>query len=316
MAANVQFYNGNLKFAAVVQQFCLNFMSDTEKISSRKGKTGSIYSIIGVSLVLLIMGIMGSIFLILHQLGDSFKEEIRISAYLNTANKDTITQIQTYLKGQPFAKDVTYIDKAAAKKIWNEDSNEDWDNILDYNPLPESIDFYAKADYVNKDSLAGISQKLKTAFGDKLQEITYPQVLVNSMNEKSTKLGFVFLVVAVVLSVIVIVSIDNTIKLIMYSNRFLIKTMQMVGATRWFIAKPLDMRAIVNGIISAVISIAILLGLMKWSVSQFPQMRILINDKFSIVLFAGMVIIGVLISLLSTHRSVMKYLRTRLDDLY
>lgn len=116
MAANVQFYNGNLKFAAVVQQFCLNFMSDTEKISSRKGKTGSIYSIIGVSLVLLIMGIMGSVFLILHQLGDSFKEEIRISAYLNTANKDTITQIQTYLKGQPFAKDVTYIDKEAAKK--------------------------------------------------------------------------------------------------------------------------------------------------------------------------------------------------------
>jgi len=291
-------------------------MPDTEKISSKKGKTGSVYSIVGVSLVLLIMGIMGCVFLILHQLGNSFKEEIRISAYLNTSSKDTIQQIQQYVTAQPYAKDVQYIDKAAAKKIWNADNNEDWDNILDYNPLPESIDFYAKAEYVNKDSLTHIGQQLQQTFGDKLSDITYPQVLVNSMNEKSTKLGFVFLVVAVVLSVIVIVSIDNTIRLIMYSNRFLIKTMQMVGATRWFIAKPLDLRAIVNGIISAIISIAILVGLLKWAVSQFPQMGVLVDNKLMVVLFVGMVIIGVGISFFSTHRSVMKYLRTRLDNLY
>lgn len=291
-------------------------MPGTEKMVSKKGKTGSVYSIVGVSLVLLIMGIMGCVFLILHQLGNSFKEEIRISAYLNTSSKDTIQQIQQYVTAQPYAKDVKYIDKEAAKKIWNADNNEDWDNILDYNPLPESIDFYAKAAYVNKDSLANIGAQLKQAFGDKLSDITYPQVLVNSMNEKSTKLGFVFLVVAVVLSVIVIVSIDNTIRLIMYSNRFLIKTMQMVGATRWFIAKPLDLRAIVNGIISAIISIAILVGLLKWAVSQFPQMGVLVDNKLMVVLFVGMVIIGVGISFFSTHRSVMKYLRTRLDDLY
>lgn len=291
-------------------------MPDTGKVVSKKGKTGSVYSIVGVSLVLLIMGIMGCIFLILHQLGNSFKEEIRISAYLNTSSKDTIQQIQQYLSAQPYAKDVKYIDKEAAKKIWNADNNEDWDNILDYNPLPESIDFYAKAEYVNKDSLAHIGTQLKETFGGKLTDITYPQVLVNSMNEKSTRLGFVFLVVAIVLSLIVIVSIDNTIRLTMYSNRFLIKTMQMVGATRWFIAKPLDARAIVNGIISAVISIAILVGLLKWAVNQFPQMGVLVDNKLLIVLFVGMLIIGVGISFFSTHRSVTKYLKTRLDDLY
>ncbi|MFT4202319.1 MAG: permease-like cell division protein FtsX [Chitinophagaceae bacterium] len=291
-------------------------MPDTEKIVTKKGKTGSAYSIVGVSLVLLIMGIMGCVFLILHQLGNSFKEDIRISAYLNTSSKDTIQQIQQYVATQPYAKDVKYIDKEAAKKIWNADNNEDWDNILDYNPLPESIDFYAKADYVNKDSLAHIGAQLKQAFGDKLTDITYPQVLVNSMNEKSTKLGVVFLVVAIVLSVIVIVSIDNTIRLIMYSNRFLIKTMQMVGATRWFIARPLDLRAIVNGIISAVISVAILVGLLKWAVTQFPQMAVLVDNKLVAILFVGMLIVGVGISFFSTHRSVTKYLKTRLDDLY
>ena len=291
-------------------------MPETGKIASKKGKTGSVYSIVGVALVLLIMGIMGCVFLMLHQFGNTLKEEVGISAYLNTSNKDTIQQIKTFVASQPYAKDVKYIDKEAAKKIWNADNKEDWDNILDYNPLPESIDFYAKAQYVNKDSLAHIGEQLKQNFGNKLTEINYPQLLVNSMNEKSTKLGVVFLVVATVLSLIVIVSIDNTIKLTMYSNRFLIKTMQMVGATRWFIAKPLDIRAIVNGIISAVISIAILVGLLKWSVSQFPQMSILVDNKLLVILFIGMVIVGVGISFFSTHRSVMKYLRTRLDDLY
>lgn len=291
-------------------------MPETGKIASKKGKTGSVYSIVGVALVLLIMGIMGCVFLMLHQFGNTLKEEVGISAYLNTSNKDTIQQIKTFVASQPYAKDVKYIDKEAAKKIWNADNKEDWDNILDYNPLPESIDFYAKAQYVNKDSLAHIGEQLKQNFGNKLTEINYPQLLVNSMNEKSTKLGVVFLVVATVLSLIVIVSIDNTIKLTMYSNRFLIKTMQMVGATRWFIAKPLDIRAVVNGIISAVISIAILVGLLKWSVSQFPQMSILVDNKLMVILFIGMVIVGVGISFFSTHRSVMKYLRTRLDDLY
>lgn len=291
-------------------------MPDTGKVVSKKGKTGSVYSIVGVALVLLIMGIMGCVFLILHQFGNSLKEEVGISAYLNTSNKDTIQQIRTFVAAQPYAKDVKYTDKEAAKKIWNADNNEDWDNILDFNPLPESIDFYAKADYVNKDSLAHIGTQLKQAFGDKLSDITYPQVLVNSMNEKSTKLGFVFLVVAVVLSLIVIVSIDNTIRLTMYSNRFLIKTMQMVGATRWFISKPLDIRAIINGIISAIISIAILVGLLKWSVSQFPQMGVLVDNKLMVILFVGMLIVGVSISFFSTHRSVTKYLKTRLDDLY
>ncbi len=284
--------------------------------SLKRSKPNYVYSIVGVSLVLLIMGIMGWIFLNLAQAGNSFKEDIRISAYLRTNNKDSIAQIQKYITSQPFAKNVEYVNKDKAKDIWNKDNNEDWNKILDFNPLPESIDFYARAGYVNKDSLNKISTGIMNLYGNQITDLQYPSTLVNSLNERASKLGLIFLVIAVVLCIIVIVSIDTTIRLAMFSNRFLIKTMQMVGATRTFIARPMNLRAVINGVISAAIAIAVLFGLIEWAESQFPQLRVIQNNIFTILLFGGMILIGVGISLISTHRSVLKYLKMKLDDLY
>lgn len=291
-------------------------MAQFGKSAARRSKPSYIYSIIGVAVVLLIMGIMGWIFLNLKQAGNAFKEDIRISAYLRTLNKDTIAQIQQYIASQPYAKDVKYINKETAKEIWNKDNNEDWSKFLDVNPLPESIDFYARAAYVNADSLQKISTQIMTAYGNQITDLQYPKNLVTSLSERSSKLGLIFLVIAVVLCIIIIISIDNTIRLAMFSNRFLIKTMQMVGATRNFIARPMDIRAVVNGLLSALIAIAILFGLIQWAESQFPQLKAIHNTQLTLTLFGGMILIGVVISLLSTHRSVMKYLRMKLDDLY
>jgi len=284
--------------------------------SLRRSKPNYIYSIVGVALVLVILGIMGWLFLNLSQAGNAFKEDIRISAYLRTMNKDSIAQIQQYIATQPYAKNVEYVNKEKAKDIWNKDNNEDWNKILDVNPLPESIDFYAKAAYVNKDSLNIISNDIMQHYSNQITDLQYPSGLVNNLNERASKLGLIFLVVAIVLSIIVIVSIDTTIRLAMFSNRFLIKTMQMVGATRNFIATPMDLRAVVNGLISSAIAIAVLFGLIQWSESQFPQLKAIHNNMLTIVLFGGMILIGVGISLFSTHRSVIKYLRMKLDDLY
>ena len=284
--------------------------------SLRRSKPNYIYSIVGVALVLLILGIMGWLFLNLAQAGNAFKEDIRISAYLRTMNKDSIAQIQQYISSQPYAKNVEYVNKEKAKDIWNTDNNEDWNKILDYNPLPESIDFYARAAYVNKDSLDKISSNIMSQYGNQITDLQYPSSLVNNLNERASKLGLIFLVVATVLCAIVIVSIDTTIRLAMFSNRFLIKTMQMVGATRNFIARPMDFRAVVNGIISAAIAIVILFALIEWAESQFPQLKAIHDNTLTAVLFGGLVLIGVTISLFSTHRSVIKYLRMKLDDLY
>ena len=212
-------------------------MAQSGKASLKRGKPNYIYTVVGVALVLLIMGIMGWFFLNLNAVGNTFKEDIRLSAYMRTLNKDTITQIQQFIAAKPYAKNVVYVDKTTAKEIWNKENNEDWAKILDINPLPESIDFYAKAEYVNKDSLAVISADLMANYGNQITDLQYPQSLVTSLNERASKIGLIFLVVAITLCVIVIFSIDNTIRLAMFSNRFLIKTMQMVGATQSFIAR-------------------------------------------------------------------------------
>lgn len=291
-------------------------MAAQQKASLKRSKPNYVYSIVGVALVLLIMGVMGWLFMNFNQVATMFKEDIRISAYLRTANKDTINQIQQFVASQPFARNVEYVNKESAKKIWNKDNQEDWATVLDDNPLPESIDFYAKSDWINKDSLAKMSNTILSRYPDQITDLQYPKELVNNLNERASKLGLVFLVVAIILCVLVIISIDNTIRLAMFSNRFLIKTMQMVGATRWFIVKPMDLRAIVNGLISALIAIAILFTVMKWAESQFDGLKALHTTGNLITLFGGMVLVGVLISLYSTHRSVMKYLKMKLDDLY
>jgi cell division transport system permease protein len=291
-------------------------MAQQGKGSSKRSKPSYLYSIIGVALVLLILGIMGWFFLNFRQVGNAFKEDIRLSAYLRTQNKDTISQIQNFIQSQPYAKNVTYVNQETAKTAWNKENNEDWSKILDYNPLPESIDFYAKADYVNPDSLSKLSTALMSRYGDQISDLQYPKGLVTSLNERASKLGLIFLVVAVVLCVIVIFSIDNTIRLAMFSNRFIIKTMQMVGATRNFIARPMDTRAVINGLISAGIAIVLLFSLIQWAESQFPQLAAIRNTELTLILFGGLILIGVGISLYSTHRSVIKYLKMKLDDLY
>jgi len=291
-------------------------MADTGRSSLRRSKPSYIYSIVGVSLVLLIMGVMGWMLLNFSKAGNSFKESIRISAYLRTQNKDTIAQIQQYITAQPYAKDVQYINKESAKQIWNKDNDEDWSKILDNNPFPESIDFYAKADYVNNDSLTKITSNILALYGNHITDLNYQKGLVNTLNENTRIIGFAFIIISILLCVIVIFSIDNTIRLAMFSNRFLIKTMQMVGATRIFISRPMNIRAVINGLISAGISIALLLGLITWLESLVPQLKAIRDIELNLILFGGMILLGVCISVFSTHRSVIKYLKMKLDYLY
>jgi cell division transport system permease protein len=284
--------------------------------SLKRSKPNYIYSIVGVAIVLFIMGIMGWLFLNLHSIGDNFKEDIRISVYLRTADQTSIASIEQYISNQPYAKNVEYVNKEKAKAIWNKENNEDWGKILEVNPLPESVDFFAKAAYVNVDSLTAISNAIENNYKAEVADISYPKSLVTSLNERTTKIGLIFLVMSIVLCIIVIISIDTTIRLAMFSNRFLIKTMQMVGATRNFISKPLLIRALINGLISAGIAIFLLFGLIEWATAQFPQIRTLQGLSTSLMLFGGLILTGVGISVFSTYRSVLKYLKMKLDELY
>jgi cell division transport system permease protein len=282
----------------------------------KRSKPSYIYSIVGVALVLFILGVLGWIFLNFQKVSNTLLENIQIHAWVSTTNKRSVDSLKSYVSVQPYVKSYEYVTKEKAKEIYNKDGNESWDKILNENPLPESMDFYAKAQYVEKDSLEKISADLLAKFPGVISEVQYPKDLVNTLNVRAKKIGLVLLIVAILLSAIVIISIDTTIRLAMFSNRFLIKTMQMVGATRGFIAKPMNIRAVLNGLISSVIAIAAIWAVITWAESYIPDMKALRDPMIYFILFGSIILIGVGISLFSTHRSVMKYLKMKLDDLY
>jgi cell division transport system permease protein len=260
---------------------------------------------------------VGWIFLNIKKTGDYFKENIQLHAYIfRTANKEQIDSVKNYIESLPYAVNVEYITREKAIEKYNQDNDTLWKKLAINNPLPESIDFYVKANYVDKDSLANIETNLLSNFPEIVSEFQTPKATVASVSQFVKTTTLVLLVVAIILSLLVIISIDNTIRLAMYSNRFLIKTMQMVGATRWFISRPLDGRAIVNGLIASGIAIGLLLGFITLSEKFIPYLQVLHDTKNMILIFTGIIILGLFITLFSTHRSVVKYLKMKLDDLY
>ena len=182
------------------------------------------------------------------------------------------------------------------------------------NPFPQSIDFKLKKEFVDPDTLANIKADIEKQ--TYVSEVRYQQALVDKLVKNLRRASIIFLVGAILISLVVIILIDNTIRLAMFSNRFLIKTMQMVGATRWFIAKPMNIRAVINGTISGVIAIVAVYLLIMVLEKYIPEIRVLHDNATLTLLFVVLIILGICITLFSTHRSVIKYLKMKLDDLY
>ncbi|MEO8770459.1 MAG: permease-like cell division protein FtsX [Ferruginibacter sp.] len=292
-------------------------MAQFGKSSSKKGKPSYTGAIIGVSLVLFLFGIVGWFFLNLRKTGDYFKENIQVHTYLNRdASKKQIDSLVNYISSFPYANRVEYVNKEKAIQIWNTGNDTTWKKFLNNNPLPESIDFYVKANYVQRDSLDALSYNLQSTFPGIISEFQFPTETVTKVGTYVKTAGIIFLIAACLLTILVVFSIDNTIRLAMYSNRFLIKTMQMVGATRWFIARPINQRAILNGLIASAIAIIAIWGTVLLIERFLPDFKLLHDNNGMIVLFVIIFLLGVTISLASTHRSVIKYLRMKLDDLY
>lgn len=291
-------------------------MTENDKSTYKRKKPSYFMSILGVALVLFILGLLGWIVINTSKLENYFKGSVQLHAFIREGSPQRdIDSLETAIKNMRFARDVEYITKDMAREKFIGDNNEDWNKVLDFNPLPASVDFYLKPEYVNKDSLVKVLAEVKQYFI--VSEVKYPDAVVNSLNNLVKKIELILLVIALVFAIIVIILIDNTIKLAMFSNRFIIKTMQMVGATRWFIAKPFDRKAIINGLTSAILAIASILAII-YSLETWwlPELKALKDNLLLSLLFFFLIIIGIGITLFSTHRSVMKYLKTKLDDLY
>jgi cell division transport system permease protein len=283
--------------------------------ASNKSKASYTFSIIGVSLVLFLLGAMGWIVINGRSLAQVVKEGVALQIDFHDNVKDeSVQQLKTILDKQPFTKASRIISKEEALKIQNELEGEDISSFLGYNPLFASIELKLYQDYVNKDSLEKIIQFVQQS--NIVSHVSYPKTIVRQINDNLRKISIVLAIISIVLILIVIALIDNTVRLAMFSNRFLIKTMQMVGATRWFISKPFDTRAIINGFISGILSVIGLLLIKSAAEAGVPELKALNQPILLTLLMISMVILGILISLVSTHRSVIKYLKLHLDDLY
>lgn len=274
-----------------------------------------IYSIIGISLVLFLLGTIGWLVINGRGMTRYFKEQVELQVIFHDNTRDETTkQLDTILQKQPFVKEARIKTKEEAAAEMKEQTGEEFMQLLDVNPLYTCIIVTLKSDYVNTDSI----NKIKTFLmqSNIVREVTYDKVVVDQMNANFRKIGIALGIIALILFIAVVIIIDNTVRLAMFSNRLLIKTMQMVGATRWFIAKPFDKKAITTGFISGLIAIFFLYLLKYFANDYIPEMRIF-NDTMLFALLSVLILLmGILISVLSTHRSVIKYLKLKLDDLY
>jgi len=273
-------------------------------------------AILGVTIVLFFVGIFGWLLLNASRYIDQLKEDVQVQVYLrnNSLQKD-IDSLKNYIAAKPYTKSVEYVDKETAKKRWIDKGETDFQELLDENPLPASIDFYTRSNYVEKDSLEAIKADI-SRFSMLVQSVTYPAALVEKMGATMQWILIGLAILAAVFTILSIVLIDNTIRLAMYSNRFIIKTMQMVGATRNFISKPMNRRAVMNGAVAAIIAIALIYGIILLFENFLPYLRDLRDNTKLLLLFLILILLGIGISVFSTHRSVVKYLKMKLDDLY
>ncbi|MDN5285733.1 MAG: FtsX-like permease family protein [Mucilaginibacter sp.] len=294
-------------------------ISDMEEFeasaSAKKTKTIYISTVFGIAMVLVMVGLLGLILVHANKLSRYVKENIVLNIFVDDAAHETdVLQLQKQLDGNTMVKQTLYVSKELAARNLQKDLGEDFVKFLGYNPLSQSLDVYLKADYANnKDIEKFKADLLKNPL---VKEIKYQQSLVDQMNQNLTSISLVILVFAGIFVILSVALINNTIRLAIYSQRFLIKSMQLVGATKGFIRKPFLLYGIWHGLLGGLIAIIILIGILYLGYREIPDLVILQNREEFGVVFLGVIGIGIFISAFSTFLAVNKFLRLKIYDLY
>ncbi len=282
-----------------------------------KGKLRSSYLtlVISVSLVLFLLGILGLVLINARELSDYFRESLSFSVMLADDSKEAdIRMLQKDLDAKQYVKSTDYISKDEAATKMKDELGEDFISFLGDNPLPPSIDVYLYSGYTNPDSVAKIEKYiLEYPF---VKEVYYQESLLFLINENVKKISLFLLVISSFLFLIALTIINNTIRLSIYSKRFLIRTMQLVGATKSFIRKPFLLQSAIHGLIAALIAMTLLLGLLYLIEKEFFMMFTFESTKLLLLLGFVIIITGVLINIISTFFSVNRYLSISEDKLY
>jgi cell division transport system permease protein len=283
--------------------------------AAKKTKTIYVSTVISISLVLLMVGLLGLILVHGRKLSNYVKENIVLNVIINDGTKEVdILQLQKQIEGNNYVKNTAYVSKEEAAKNLTADLGEDFIKFLGYNPLLSTIDVYLKADYANNESIEVLSKQLRK--NSIINEVRYQKSLVDMINQNIRTISLVILGFGTVLLIIAVALINNTIRLAIYSQRFLIKSMQLVGATRGFIRKPFINYGILHGFIAGLIAIILLLLTLYFAQQEIPELVVLTDMFEFVIVFIGVIAVGILISGISTYFAVTKYLGLKTQDLY
>ncbi|MES2108406.1 MAG: permease-like cell division protein FtsX [Bacteroidota bacterium] len=286
-----------------------------ESASAKKTKTIYISTVFGIAMVLSMIGLLGLILVEANNLSRYVKENIVLNVFVDDAAHETdVLQLQKQLEGSKMVKQAQYVSKEIAAHNLQKDLGEDFVKFLGYNPLSQSLDIYLKAEYANNTDIEKFKAEL--LHNPLVKEVKYQKSLVDQMNENITTISLIILVFAAIFVVLSVALINNTIRLAIYSQRFLIKSMQLVGATKGFIRKPFMLYGIWHGLLGALIAILILVGTLSLAYKEIPDLIILRNYTEFGMIFVVLVGLGVFISGFSTFLAVNKFLRLKIYNLY
>ncbi len=291
-------------------------MADLDRnVPQRQNKTIRFSTVISISLVLLMAGLLGLILVHSHNLSNYVKENIVLNVIVNEGSKESsVLELQSQLNSKPQVLRTQYVSKEQAARNLAKDLGEDFEDFLGYNPLLPALDVYLKADFADNKSISALAKQIEQ--NELVKEVVYQKSLIDIVNENVRLISLGIIGFGLILLLIAIALINNTIRLAIFSQRFLIKSMQLVGATKGFIRKPFIIYGIIHGLIAALIAIGLLLILLYFVKNEIPEIAVLKDwSQFGLV-FLGMILAGIIISGMSTWFAVSRFLRLKIYELY
>ncbi|HNT49874.1 MAG TPA: permease-like cell division protein FtsX [Cyclobacteriaceae bacterium] len=288
----------------------------------RKKKLGTypyISVILSITLALFVIGVFGALVIYSKELERIVRENVKIQVYLNTQISDTQrNQIEKGLASKPYLGDgkdaITFVSKDQAAKQFIEETGEDFKNFLGENPLRDAYLVRIKEGFHDSENLKKIKTEIEQIGG--VFQVHYIENVIDSINQNLTKIGLVLVGLVVLLLLVVMLLINNTLRLALFSQRFLIRSMQLVGARNWFIQKPFLYRASLHGFVAGILASTLLIALISFATQRVADLALIQNNNRLLLLLAFLIALGMLVAFLSTYRAVSKYLKLSLDELY
>ena len=289
--------------------------SSFEKFQRRRLISSYFSVILSIALVLFLLGLLGLLVLNSKKVADHFKEQIALTIYLKDDAKDVeIKQLEKTLALADYTKSTQFVSKDEAAEEHSKEIGENFMDFLGYNPLQNSIDVYLKADFVDAAQVKEIADNLLAK--DFVEEVNYDQPLISLLNDNIKKISLWVMIISGVFTLIAVLLINSAIRLSVYSKRFTIKTMQMVGATKGFIRRPFIWLSMKLGMVGAVIALAGMAAVLYYLNQTFPELELLADPMILAILFVGVFLASVLITWFSTFLATQRFLNLRTDELY